>query len=116
MQESFRNLPLRSYFLKRASKAAREVSGVSVARVPVRSNDFAGVKSGHSLRSFLLGTLAGMSFQREHSQRAEVSKLEHWTQAWRSAPHFAHLESGVRVVRSRSFSPQALHWKTSALF
>ena len=120
VHESFRDGGLGAffcrYFLNNASNAAREVSGVSVAREPVRSNDRAGVNRGHSLRSFLLGTLAGISFQREHSHRADVSKLAHCAHAWRSAPHFAHFVSGVSVERSRSFSPQALHWKTRALF
>jgi hypothetical protein len=74
MQEAFR--ADRDYFLKRRSKAARASSGVAVvARVPVRSKDFAGEYRGQALRSFFAGIRSGIGWM--HSNFADVSKLMH---------------------------------------
>jgi hypothetical protein len=76
MQEAFRKDRDRGYFLKRRSKAARASSGVAVvARVPVRSKDFAGEYRGQALRSFFDGMRSGIGWM--HSNCADVSKLAH---------------------------------------
>ena len=114
MQEAFRETGDRDYFLKRRSNAARASSGVAVvARVPVRSNDFAGENRGHVLRSFFAGIRTGIGWV--HSNFADVSKNVHWAQEWRSAPQRGQVESTRMSSRSRCFSPHDLHAKTTAL-
>src|SRR3954469_1223330 len=72
--------------LNRSSKALRALVGA--ADFVSRSTVVRGSKNVHSLRGFFGETRAGIGCWQSSGE--PVSKLRHWAQAWRSAPHRAH--------------------------